>query len=154
MLLGPKEKRSVWPAIDRIRTDVVRCNYHLHKWGILNSLYCDCGDTLQTHWHQSGTLLSTALQEISAADAMNYTSCHKRQKPGSLDLILNFKLQEIKASVLQKSCIALLVEKYHHASVSCFQRNTLVQNGIKEHLKDFNCVPPVIPSSPAALFVL
>lgn len=44
-------KRRTWITVNRIRTNHGRCNHSLHKWGLISSPSCDCGDLDQTISH-------------------------------------------------------------------------------------------------------
>ncbi|VVC34571.1 Hypothetical protein CINCED_3A010220 [Cinara cedri] len=37
-------KRAQWTTLNRIRTGQGRCNYLLHKWGMVDSPLCECGE--------------------------------------------------------------------------------------------------------------
>jgi len=37
--------RAIWTTLNRIRTEQGRCNYLLHKWGMVDSPLCECGET-------------------------------------------------------------------------------------------------------------
>jgi len=42
--------RALWTTLNRIRTEQGNCNYLLHKWGMVESPLCGCGQ-IQTIKH-------------------------------------------------------------------------------------------------------
>lgn len=48
---GHKESWSTWKSLNRLRTQVGRCNHNLYKWGYQNKSACECGVEQQTMPH-------------------------------------------------------------------------------------------------------
>ncbi|VVC36218.1 Hypothetical protein CINCED_3A003797 [Cinara cedri] len=42
--------RAAWTALNRVRTGQGRCNYLMHKWSMVDSPFCNCGQ-IQTIRH-------------------------------------------------------------------------------------------------------
>ncbi|KAL4143541.1 hypothetical protein QTP88_005860 [Uroleucon formosanum] len=54
--------RAIWTMLNRIRTKQGRCNYLLHKWGMIDSPLCECGET-QTIKHRLSRVPSQCSKE-------------------------------------------------------------------------------------------
>ncbi|VVC37050.1 Hypothetical protein CINCED_3A010963 [Cinara cedri] len=47
---GWDSTRAIWTTLNQIRSEQGRCNYLLHKWGMVDSPLCECGE-MQTIKH-------------------------------------------------------------------------------------------------------
>jgi hypothetical protein len=77
--------RKSWVTLNRIRTNQGRCNYSLHKWGIIDSPQCDCGATEQTIAH----ILSFCPTRFFEGD---YKELHNQVSQRSIDYLKNLNI--------------------------------------------------------------
>ncbi|KAF0706170.1 Uncharacterized protein FWK35_00034662 [Aphis craccivora] len=54
--------RAIWTTLNRIRSEQGICNYLLHKWGMVDSPLCECGET-QTIKHMVESCSITMIKE-------------------------------------------------------------------------------------------
>ncbi|VVC33100.1 Hypothetical protein CINCED_3A001511 [Cinara cedri] len=59
---GWDSTRAIWTTLNRIRSEQGRCNYLLHKWGMVDSPLCECGE-MQTIKHMVESCPITMFKE-------------------------------------------------------------------------------------------
>lgn len=76
--------RVAWTALNRVRTGQGRCNYLMHKWGMIYSPLCSCGQ-IQTIKH--------IVEECPETKFSGGTSGLPKGDKGALDWLRNLTIR-------------------------------------------------------------